>query len=86
VHRHDDKLSKARFAVVKGEISRPGTEADWFFVPSRVVNPARNPLGTIRDCRAAAARYLGARSLPRPAIPWQQYRALARRPAERKQG
>ena len=85
VHRHDDKLSRARFAVVKGRISRPGTEADWFFVPSRVVKPAANPLGTIRDCRAAATRYLRARSLPRPAVPWDQYRALARRPVKTNQ-
>lgn len=86
VHRHDDKLARASFALVRGRISRPltsGTTADWFLTPDRVVRPAGNPLRTVRDCRTASARYLSARSLPRPAIPWDQYRALSRdaRPA-----
>jgi Pyridoxamine 5'-phosphate oxidase len=80
VHRHDDKLSKMSFALVRGQISRSGTAADWFFVPGRVVNPAGSPLQTLRNARTASARYLSTRSLPRPAVPWDEYRALARRP------
>jgi hypothetical protein len=40
VHRHNDKLAKMSFALVRGQISRRGEAADWFFVPSRVVSPA----------------------------------------------
>lgn len=83
VHRHDDKLSGASFALVRGRISRPAPAADWLLVPDRVVRPAANPLRTIINCRSASARYLASRSLDRPAIPWDQYRALARRPADR---
>ena len=86
VHRHDDKLSKLRMALVRGQISRLGTDADWFFTPGRVVRPADSPLRALRDVRAATARYLSTRSLPRPAVPWDQYRTLARRPADRRQG
>jgi hypothetical protein len=68
--------------LVKGRISRPGTAPDWFFAPGRVVRPMNNPLRTLRDARGAAARYLSMRSLPRPAVPWDQYRPLARRPAD----
>ncbi len=85
VHRHDDKLSKLKMALVRGQISRPGADTDWFFTPGRVVNPADRPLQTLRDCRAAAARYLSTRSLPRPAVPWDQFRALARRPTDTRQ-
>jgi hypothetical protein len=85
VHRHDDKLSKLSFALVRGRISRPGTAADWFFTPGRVVRPAGTPLQALRGARAASARYLSSRSLPRPAVPWDQYRALARRPAHGRQ-
>lgn len=78
VHRHNDKLAKMSYALVRGRIWRLGTGADWFFSPDRVVRPTGSPLRTLRDARAASARYLSTRSLPRPAIPWDQYRALAR--------
>jgi len=83
VHRHDDKLAGMSFALVRGRIARAGTGTDRLFTPDRVVNPAGNPLRALRDVRATAARYLRTRSLPRPAVPWDQYRALARRPADR---
>jgi hypothetical protein len=38
-----------------------------------------------RDARASAARYLRTRELKRPPVPWEQYRALARRPAGKRQ-
>jgi hypothetical protein len=83
VHRHNDKLAGMSFALVRGRIARAGTGTDRLFTPERVVNPAGNPVRALRDVRATAARYLRARSLPRPAVPWAQYRALARRPADR---
>ena len=49
-------------------------------------SPAGTPLQTLRDCRASAARYLATRGLARPAVPWPQYRALARHPADRTRG
>jgi hypothetical protein len=86
-HRHDEKLSGMHFALVCGQIARPQTPAgaaDWLFTPDRVIEPAGSgsPISAIRSLRsvrASAARYLGKRGLERPAVPWQQYRALARR-------
>ncbi len=84
VHRHDDKLSRLSFALVRGQLTPAGTAGGWLFAPDRVVRPAGSPLRTLRDARAASARYLGTRSLPRPAVPWDQYRALARQAARTK--
>jgi hypothetical protein len=84
VHRHNDKLAGMSFALVRGRIAQAGTGTDRLFTPDRVVNPAGNPVRALRDVRATAARYLRTRSLPRPAVPWAQYRALARRPADRR--
>jgi hypothetical protein len=56
---------------------------DWLLVPERVISPAGPPLQTLRDCRASAARYIAARGLGRRAVPWPQYRALARNAADR---
>jgi hypothetical protein len=81
VHRHDDKLAAASYALVRGAISAAGTTGDWLFTPDRVVRPAGDPLRTLRAARQASARYLRTRSLARPAIPWEQYRALARQAA-----
>ena len=83
VHRHNDKLAGLGMALVRGRISRTGTGTDLLFTPDRVVNPAGNPVRALRDVRASTARYLRSRSLPRPAVPWDQYRALARHPADR---
>jgi hypothetical protein len=85
VHRHDEKLAGLRFAVIRGRIAR-ASAGDWLLVPDRVISPAGTPLQTLRDCRASAARYLAARGLARPAVPWPQYRALARHPADRTRG
>jgi hypothetical protein len=85
MHRHDDKLAKLRCALVKGQISRREETGDWFFVPGRVVNPTGSPLQSLRDARKTAARYLSTRSLSRPAIPWDQYRALVRQARSEKQ-
>jgi Pyridoxamine 5'-phosphate oxidase len=84
VHRHNEKLAAMRFALVRGRIKRNG--ADWLLIPDRVISPTDNPLRTLRNARASAARYLQRRSLPRPAVPWAEYRALARRPADRGRG
>jgi Pyridoxamine 5'-phosphate oxidase len=87
-HRHDEKLSKARYVLVCGQIARPQApagDADWLFTPDRVVEPAgsgspASAIRSLRNARASAAGYLAKRALERPAVPWQQYRALARRP------
>ena len=83
MHRHNDKLAGLGMALVRGRISKAGDGADRLFTPDRVVNPAGSPLRALRDVRASTARYLRTRSLPRPAVPWDQYRALARQPADR---
>jgi Pyridoxamine 5'-phosphate oxidase len=86
VHRHDEKLAGMSYALVRGRIKRTDAAADWLLIPDRVVSPAGSPLRTLRDARASSARYLRNRSLPRPAVPWAEYRALARRPADRSRG
>jgi hypothetical protein len=85
VHRHDDKLAGVSFALVRGRITPTG-RGDWLFVPDRVVRPAGSPLRTLRDARTSAARYLRTHGLERPPVPWGDYRALARHPADRGQG
>jgi Pyridoxamine 5'-phosphate oxidase len=85
VHRHNDKLSGVAFALVRGQITQTGTAGSWLFSPDRVVKPIGSPLRTLQDARAASARYLSTRSLPRPAVPWDQYRALARQAARGRQ-
>ena len=84
VHRHDDQLAGLRFALVRGRIT-PNGSGDWLFIPDRVVRPAGSPLRALRDARASAARYLRTHGLERPPVPWDEYRALARHPADRGQ-
>jgi hypothetical protein len=87
VHRHDEKLAGVHFALVCGQIARPGVPAgpgDWLFTPDRVIEPVSSSspasaIRSLRNVRATTARYLAKRGLERPAIPWRQYRALVRR-------
>jgi hypothetical protein len=86
-HRHDEKLSGMHYVLVCGQVARPPAPAgagDWLFTPERVVEPAGSggpgsAVRSLRSARTSAARYLGKRGLERPAVPWRQYRALARR-------
>jgi hypothetical protein len=85
-HRHDEKLSGMHYVLVCGQVARPQTPvgpAEWLFTPERVIEPAgsgslSSAIRLLRGVRASAAGYLAKRGLERPAVPWRQYRALAR--------
>jgi hypothetical protein len=77
-HGHDDKLAHLRSLQVHGTLVTDG--AEWVVTPHRVVPGLgmRGPLGDLRVFLAArrrAARYLAARGLPRPRVPWERLRS-----------
>lgn len=80
-HTHDERLWNQWSLLVRGELRRDG--AGWLVQPAQVVpGIEQTPLAFyrfVRDCRRKAAAYLAARSLPRPAIPWEQIEAAKRR-------
>ena len=85
-HSHDAQLWNQRSFLLRGRLERTGE--DWVFRPGQMITglgygglPAilRFAIGARRQ----AARYLAARGLPRPAIPWADVAAIkdrARRP------
>lgn len=75
VHRHDERLSKLRFALVRGALT--GEPGDWSLTPSQVVDPARSTLGTLRLARRNARGYLARRGLSRPRVDWRAFGAIA---------
>ncbi|WFE34555.1 pyridoxamine 5'-phosphate oxidase family protein [Micromonospora sp. WMMD975] len=82
VHRHDDQLWNLHNASVRGRLTSHD-ETGWVFAPDRLTEPGSRfragPLDAIRTARrlrAATQRYLDRRSMTRPAIPWDAYRAL----------
>jgi Pyridoxamine 5'-phosphate oxidase len=81
VHEHDEKLSAAYTALVRGRLSELG-EGRWLLVPDRVVEPigtgrVADALHLVRGGRRATTRYLDRRGLQRPRVPWAEYRKLA---------
>lgn len=79
VHRHDDQLHAMRNVLVRGELRADGERR--LLVPDRVVEPSamekpREVVRTLRAARRATTRYLERRSLPRPRVEWDRFRAL----------
>jgi hypothetical protein len=82
VHRHDEQLWNLHNASIRGRLTHDDATG-WTFVPERLTEPgSRNraglldPIRTARRLRAATAHYLEQRSLNRPPVPWDAYRAL----------
>jgi hypothetical protein len=77
VHRHDDLLADARFALVRGELT--GGPGEWLLVPSRLIEPfdAAKAVSGLRRTRRAAKSYLAHRGLRRPRIDWAAFTAVA---------
>lgn len=78
LHGHDERLSRLRSLLVCGDVAREG--AGWVLTPTRVVEGLgmHGPLGDLRGFLAArrrAARYLAARGLARPRVPWDRLRS-----------
>jgi hypothetical protein len=77
-HSHDEKLWSLRSFVSVGSV---GQEQDgWVFDPERYL-PGASPdpralLRTVRAARRTAKRYLEARGLERPTVPWASFKAL----------
>jgi hypothetical protein len=77
-HGHDAKLGRLRSFLVRGEV---GTEVSaWVLTPTRTrAGPGMS--GLFADARMfyaarrRAARYLAARGLARPEVPWKRLRS-----------
>jgi hypothetical protein len=80
-HSFDAKLWNLRSFVVRGRLE--STPEGWVFHPAQFI-PGSGMRGlfdqfiTLGECRRAAAKYLRARSLPRPAVPWDEINRLHR--------
>jgi hypothetical protein len=77
-HGHDEQLWRLKSFLLRGSLERSGH--DWVFRPCQLVRgmdttPISN-LRLLRNSRRTAKRYLAARGLRRPAIPWQHYAQL----------
>jgi hypothetical protein len=77
-HQHDDQLWKLKSFLLRGTLERDGH--GWVFRPRQLVRgmdptPVSN-LRLMRNGRRTAKRYLAARDLPRPRIPWEHYTKL----------
>jgi len=77
-HRHDEQLWRLKSFLLRGTLERTGH--GWVFRPRQLVRgmdttPVSN-LRLLRNARRTAKRYLAARGLPRPTIPWEHYAQL----------
>ncbi len=80
-HKHDARLWNQKSFLVRGTLERTG--AAWIFRPAEFIpgiglGGALGLLRFVLDCRRAAQRYLAARRLPRPRVPWDEINAIKR--------
>jgi hypothetical protein len=77
-HRHDEQLWGLKSFLLRGTLEPAGH--GWVFRPRQLVpGMDTTPLSNLRlllDARRTARRYLAARGLPRPTIPWGHYQQL----------
>jgi hypothetical protein len=77
-HHHDEQLWGLRSFLLRGTLERTGH--GWVFRPGQLVpgmdTTALSNLRLLRNVRRTARRYLAARGLPRPTIPWEHYQQL----------
>jgi hypothetical protein len=77
-HRHDEQLWGLNSFLLRGTLERTGH--GWVFRPRQLVpgmdtTPVSN-LRLLRNGRRTAKRYLAARALRRPTMPWDHYKQL----------
>ncbi len=77
-HRHDQRLWNQKSFLVRGVLT--GEPSGWVFRPSQFIPGAgiggmKGLLRFVVSSRRAAQRYLAARGLRRPGIPWAQINA-----------
>ena len=68
-HVHDAKLGRLRSFLVQGELVADG--AEWVVTPTRVLGD----VAVFGAARRRAGRYLAARGLARPQVPWDRLRS-----------
>ena len=78
-HSHDKLLWNLSNFLVRGCLQQDGQ--GWLFSPTQLIPGTgfANPLDGLKTffkAHESAKRYLAKRGLPRPAIPWEQIRAL----------
>jgi hypothetical protein len=77
-HHHDEQLWNLKSFLLRGSLEQTGH--DWVFRPRRLVagmdTTVLSNLRLLRAGRRTAKRYLAARGLPRPRIPWDHYTQL----------
>ena len=77
-HRHNEQLWGLRSFLLRGTLERTGQ--GWVFRPRQLVpgmdTTLLSNLRLLRNCRRTAKRYLAARGLRRPTIPWEHYAQL----------
>jgi hypothetical protein len=77
-HRHNEQLWGLKSFLLRGTLEPTGR--GWVFRPGQLVpgmdtTPLSN-LRLLRNSRRTAKRYLAARGLRRPTIPWEHYAQL----------
>lgn len=80
VHRHDEQLNNMTNTLVRGELRK--ADDGWLLTPVKVVEPMGSGRPTdavrvLRQTRRATERYLERRGLTRPAVQWDEFKALA---------
>jgi hypothetical protein len=77
-HHHNDQLWGLKSFLLRGTLERTGH--GWVFRPHQLVRgmdtTAISNLRLLRNGRRTAKRYLAARGLRRPRIPWEHYAQL----------
>jgi hypothetical protein len=81
-HRHDERLWNQRSFLVRGRLDRDGD--DWLFHPLQLVEGVGyggipGMVRFVMGARRQAGRYLAARHLTRPEIPWVEVLAVKAR-------
>ncbi len=78
-HKHDAELWHQRSFLVRGRLAQ--IDGVWWVMPNRLVpgigyGGIRGTIRFARDARRTAGRYLAARNLPRPSVPWDEINAV----------
>lgn len=79
-HKHDRLLWNLRSFQIKGTLETAA--AGWIFRPKEFIPGAGIGglpafVGWVVQCRRDAKRYLTRRGLPRPIVPWDEYKAIS---------
>lgn len=74
-HKHDDQLWHQRSFIVRGTLDH--ADSSWFVIPNRLVlgvgnGGVRGVIRYVRTARRIAGRYLDARNIRRPSVPWDE--------------